>query len=155
MLEAVSEIHSCWKSRLCWSVINHRRECRKRRGKAVLASIALRVCWSKVHLQRSGGDECVCVVSAGKQHYSLGTPTTCAHRRKTNAAGAKGSALVTASAQQHRKMNARVLLLCTQLSFSTVYVDCRHPQSQKEDTEVCLLAKVRREWNEKYFVVES
>lgn len=37
MLEAVSEIPSSWKSRLCWSVINHRRECRKQRGRAVLA----------------------------------------------------------------------------------------------------------------------
>lgn len=50
----------------------------------------------------------MCVVSAGKQHYSLGTPVTCAHRRKTNAAGAKGSSLVTASAKQHREMNAIV-----------------------------------------------
>lgn len=45
-------------------------------------------------------------VSAGKQHYIHGKLTMCAHRRKTNAARAKGSSLATSSIQQYRKIYA-------------------------------------------------
>lgn len=49
-------------------------------------------------------------VSAGKQCYSLRSLAMHAHRSKTNAARAKESSLVTAPAQQHRKINACVLV---------------------------------------------
>lgn len=45
-------------------------------------------------------------VSPSKQHYILGKLTPCAHRRKTNAARAKGSSLAASSIQHYRKIYA-------------------------------------------------
>lgn len=125
---AVSEIPSSLKLQLCRSVINHRQECGKQRGRAALASMYT----GQRCICGAPGEMNACEVSAGKHHHSLATLAKWWKQMQGEQREAPWLPLPLSCSSAGRWMHRR-RFPCTQTrSFSTLWVDRWCPHGQKK-----------------------
>lgn len=125
-------------AQLCRSVINHRQEVGKQRGKAALA-------------QRCPA----CILVKGTS-AELRRRWMCVRYLRVNniTASERWRHVLTGGKQMEPEQREAAWLPLQLSSTGRTHAGCwaalkcpsAHPHSQREDTEVCLLAKVRRDW---------